>query len=81
MDIDRKGDIDCCEISRLFCAEEKLDVAWSGKSQLLVAIFVVILWFASWGIMKNREVVMEQTYVQFEREEQISGWETAVRVW
>ena len=29
---------------------------------------------------KNREVIMEQTYVQFEREEQISGRVTVVRV-
>ena len=40
MDIDRKGDIDCCEISRLFCAEEKLGAAWS---QLLVAIMLLYL--------------------------------------
>ena len=42
MDIDRKGDIDCCEISRLFCAEEKLDAAWSRKSQLVA---IMLLYF------------------------------------
>ena len=43
-------------ISTLFCAEEKLDVACSRKSQLLVAIIVVILWFAGWDLMKNQGI-------------------------
>ena len=49
-------DIDCCMISRLLCAVERLDGACSRMSQLVVAIIVVLLWFGGGDLMKNQEI-------------------------
>ena len=47
---------DCCMITSLLCAVERLDGASSRMSQRLVAIIVVILWFAGWDLMKNQGI-------------------------